>query len=209
MVERKSSEFTDFADYAAACTVSSFNGTTVFIDNTAGMEKGDIIYQGSTALGYIESVSTATGSIVIDSAQTWTTATADVIHLKAIDCKIGWNPDVGGNAAALKQYYECALISKQNFQKEATLFFVSDINPSESFITITSPSGNGAWGQFDFGEEVFGGDQSSSPKRIGIPRSHARCSAISVRFENKVAYSDFQIMGLSLTFNTTSTRVAR
>ena len=209
MFERKASEFTDFADYGATCTVSSFNGTTVFLDNTAGMQKGDIIYQGSTALGYIESVSTSTGSVVIDSAQTWTLATADVIHLKAIDCKIAWNPDVGGNAAALKQYYECALISKQNFQKEATLYFVSDINPSESSIVITSPSGNGAWGQFDFGEEVFGGDQSSSPKRIGIPRSHARCSALSVRFENKVAYSDFQIMGLSLTFNTTSTRVAR
>jgi hypothetical protein len=209
LVERKASEYTDFADYEATCTVTSFNGTTVYINNTSGMAKGDILYQGITALAYIESVSNATGSIVIDSAQTWVLNTADVIHMKAIDCKIQWNPDVGGNAAALKQYYECSLISKANFQKDATMYFTTDINPSESYIEITSPSGNGAFGQFIFGDEVFGGDQSSSPKRIGIPRTHARCSALSVRFENKVAYSDFQIEGLALSFNVTSTRTAR
>ena len=209
LVERKISDFTDYADYEAACTISSFNGTTIYLNNTSGMAKGDILYQGTTAIGYIESVSTSTGSVVIDSAQTWTLSTADVIHMKAIDCKIQWNPDIGGNAAALKQYYECSLISKQNFQKEATIYYSSDINPSESYIEITSPSGNGAWGQFDFGDEVFGGEQSSSPKRIGIPRGHSRCSTLTVRFENKVAYSDFQLMGLSLSFNVTSTRTSR
>jgi hypothetical protein len=128
---------------------------------------------------------------------------------KAIDTRIGWNPDVGGNAGALKQYYECSLVSKQNFQKEAQLFYSSDSNPSETPITILSESGNGAFGQFDFGDGAFGGDQSSGPKRLGIPRSYARCSALSVRFEGKVAFSDFQIEGIALSFNSLSTRTAK
>jgi hypothetical protein len=207
--ERKSFDHTDYADFVATCTISSYSGTTVYIDNTSGMTAGDIIYQGTDALAYIESVDAVAGTVVIDTEQDWTLSTADVTHVAAIDCQIQWNPDFGGNAAGLKQYYECLLILKQPFQKEATLVFSSDIKPSEASIEIESPSGNGAWGQFDFGDETWGGEQARSPKRVGIPRGHARCSQLSVRFENRVAFSDFQLTGLSLTFNPTSTRTTR
>lgn len=203
--ERKAFDYTDYADFGATCTISSYSGTTVYVDNTAGMAAGDILFQGSNAMAYVESVDTSTGSVVIDTEQTWTTGVADVTHMKAIDCKVQWNPDAGGNAAGLKHYYECALITKQAFQKSARLVFSSDLNPAESSIDVQSSSGNGAWGQFDFGDEVFGGEQAKAPKRLGIPRGQARCSQLSVRFENKVAYSDFQIEGLSLSFTPTST----
>lgn len=207
--ERKAYDFTDYADYQATGTIASYVTTTLTLDGTSDMAAGDILYQGSNALAYIESVDTVAGTVVIDTEQAWTTGVATVVHMKAVDTKIQWNPDCGGNAAGLKLYYECAVIQKQAFQKEATLYFSSDINPAETPIVITSASGNGAFGQFAFGDEVFGGEQARAPKRVGVPRGHARCSQLSVRFENKVAYSDFQITGLSLPFTPTSTRTTR
>jgi hypothetical protein len=173
------------------------------------MAAGDILYQSTTSLAYIESVNTSAGTVVIDYAQSWTKNTATVIHMKAIDVKIQWNADYGGNASEIKQYYEGVLLQKQAFQKSATMYFSSDINPSEATIALTSASGNGAFGSFAFGQEIFGGDQGKSPKRFGIPQGHARCSQLSVRFEHKIAYSDFQINGLSLAFNPSSSRVSR
>lgn len=207
--ERKAFDHTDYADYGQTCTVSSYSTTTLTISGSSLMAAGDILYQSDGSLAYIESVNANAGTVVIDSAQTWS-ATADAtIHMKAINCKVQWNPDFAGNAAGFKQYYECALISKQAFQKTATLYFSSDINPSEASISIDSASGNGAWGEFTWGDEVWGGEQAKAPKRLGIPRGHSRCSQLNVRFENKIAYSDFQLTGLSLSFNPVSTRTTR
>lgn len=208
-IERKAFDYTDYADYGNLCTISAYTTTTVTINNSSDMEAGDIIYQGNTALAYIESVDSVNGQVTIDTEQSWTTGAATVVHMKAIDCKVQWNADFGGNAGGLKQYYEAELIQQQAFQKEATIYFSSDINPSEAFIEITSSSGNGAFGEFVFGEEVFGGEQAKSPKRFGIPRGHAMCSQLSLRFEHKIAFSDFQLTGLALSFNPLSTSVSR
>lgn len=211
-IERKAFDYTDFADYGNLCTIataSDVTTTTLTIDNTSDMAAGDIIYQSTTYFAYIESVNTVAGTIVIDSVQAWTKNTATVVHMKAIDVKIQWNADLGGAPSSLKQYYEGLLIQQQAFQKSATMYFSSDINASEASIALTSSSGNGAFGEFIWGEEAFGGDQAKTPKRFGIPLGHARCSELSIRFEHKIAYSDFQIAGLSLSFNPSSTRVAR
>lgn len=207
--ERKSFTYADYADYGNLCTIISFTGTTLSINHSADMARGDILYQESGATAYIQSVVSSMGIVIIDSEQDWDTGVATVIHLKAIHCKVQWNADFGGNAAGLKQYYEGSLIQQQAFQKEATLYFTSDVNPSEASITLESSSGNGAFGEFEFGEEVFGGEQAKSPERFGIPRGHAMCSQLSVRFENRVAWSDFQLTGLSLAFNPISTSVSR
>jgi hypothetical protein len=209
LLERKAFDYTDYADFGSTCTITAVNGTTLTINNTSIMNQGDIIYQGTSAQAYILSVNPLLGTIVIDTPQTWTLNAATVSHYKGIDCVYQWNADSGGNAAGLKQYYECLLLTKQAFQLNATLTFSSDANPAESAITLASSSGNGAFGQFDFGQEVFGGDQAKAPKRVGIPQGISRCSQLSVRFETRVAFNDFQVSGLALTFNATSTRTTR
>jgi hypothetical protein len=208
-LERKAFDATDYADFGATCTITAYSGTTVTVNNTSLMSPGDILSQGTGAIAYVESVNSTLGTVVVDTAQTWTLSTADVTLYKAIDCRVQWNADSGGNAAGLKQYYECLLLTKQAFQKTATLTFSSDSNPAEDSITLTSASGNGAWGQFDWGDEVFGGEQAKAPKRVGIPQGISRCSQLSVRFEARVAFNDFQVAGLALSFNPTSTRTTR
>jgi hypothetical protein len=122
---------------------------------------------------------------------------------------VQWNTEFADNPAGLKMFYETNLMFKQQYQKRATVYFSSDINPSESSIEIESADGNGAFGDFEFGEVPFGGDVVETPVRLGVPREHRRCNLLTVRFESAVAYSDFQLNGLSLTFNPTSTRTTR
>lgn len=206
--ERKSYDYTDYADYGSLCTISSYTGTQVFIDNTATMSVGDILQQGDLN-AYIESVNINGGYVTIDLEQAWTTGVATVDHLKAINCKVEWNAEFAGNPAGYKQFIEASLLFKQGFQKEATVYFYSDTNPGESSISLTASYGNGAWGQFAWGDVVWGGEPVKEPTRLGVPRPVARCNQLSVRFESRVAYSDFQLNGLSLVFNPISTRTAR
>ena len=206
--ERKSYDYTDYVDYGSLCTISSYTGTTVTINNTATMAVGDILVQGSSN-AYIESINLNAGTVTIDAEQTWVTGVATVDHLKAIYCKVEWNAEFAGNPAGYKQFYEASLLFKQGFQKSATVYFYSDTNPGESSITLTSSSGNGAFGEFIFGEEVFGGETVKEPTRLGVPRAVSRCNQLSVRFESRTAYSDWQLNGLSLVFNPISTRTAR
>jgi len=206
--ERKDFTYTDYADYGATCTISSYSGTTVYIDNTANMSVGDILEQGDYN-AYITAVNIAAGSVTVDTEQAWTTGAATVDWLKAIPCKIEWNAEFSGNPAGYKQFLEASLLFKQGFQLSATVYFYSDTNPGESSVELTSSAGNGAWGQFDWGDEVWGGEVVKEPTRIGVPRAVCRCNQLSVRFETSVAYNDFQLNGLSLVFNPISMRTAR
>lgn len=206
--ERKSYDYTDYADYGSLCTISSYVGTQVFVNNTATMSVGDLLVQGDLN-AYIEDVSINGGYVTIDTAQAWTLGVATVDHLKAVYCRVEWNAEFADNPAGYKQFYEASLLFKQGFQKAATVYFYSDTNPGESSVSLTSSAGNGAWGQFTWGDEVWGGETVKEPTRLGVPRPVARCNQLSVRFESRVAYSDFQLNGVSLVFNPTSTRTAR
>jgi hypothetical protein len=207
-VERKAYNYTDYVDYGSLCTITAYTGTTVTINNTATMAIGDILVQGANN-AYIESINLSAGTVTIDAEQAWTLNTADVDHLKAIYTRVEWNAEFAGNPAGYKQFYECSLLFKQGFQKEATVYFYSDTNPGESSISLTSSSGNGAWGEFAWGDEVFGGETVKEPTRLGVPRAVSRCNQLSIRFESRVGYSDFQLNGVALTFNPISTRTAR
>lgn len=207
-VERKVYDYTDFADYGSLCTITAYTGTTVTINNTESMTVGDILVQGDNN-AYIESIDVSSGTVVIDTEQAWTLSTADVDHLIAINVAIEWNSEYSGNPAGYKQFFETELLFKTGFQKALTVYYYSDIDGSESSISLEASSGNGAWGEFVWGDEVWGGETGKQPIRLGVPGPKSRCNQLSVRVESRVAYSDFQINGISLAFNSVSMRSAR
>lgn len=207
-IERKEFDYTDYADFGNTCTISSASTTTLTIDNTDDMAAGDYLEQGSLS-SYIVSVDIVAGTVVVEDDLSWTTGVATVTHLKSIRCEVEWNPEFAGNPSGLKMFYETNLIFKRNFQREIDISFFTDTDPSVETITLEDTSGNGAWGEFVWGEEVWGGEQGREPKRVGVPRSKSRCNQISVRMVSNQVYSDFLLNGLSLTFNTTSTRTTR
>jgi len=207
--ELKTFDYSDFGDLGDPCTIASYSTTRLTINNTDDMNPGDILYQSTTAIAYIEAVNAVSGYVDIDAEQTWTTGVATVVHVKAINVKVQWNADFAGNAAGLKQYYEAALIFKQGFQKECSVHYSTDVNPAEQSITLISASYNGEFGQSAFGDDIFGGEQAKAPRRLGIPRGHAICNQLTARFQHRVAYSDFQLTGISYSFNPVSTSNSR
>lgn len=207
-IEKKLFDYTDFSDFGNTCTISGYTGTLVTIDNTADMAVGDILIQGDN-IAYIESIDLDAGTVTIDTEQSWTTSTADVEHSRAIDCQIEWNKEYAGNPVGFNQFYETNVLLKNGFQKKITLYYYSDLDGSQSEIELTASGGNGAFGEFEFGEEVFGGDVGNNPIRAGVPRPKSRCNQLAVGITSRVAYSDFQLNGISLTFNQISTRTSR
>ena len=207
-IERKNYDYTDNADYGQLCTISAATTTLLNINNIDDMGIGDYLIQDDVS-AYVDSIDLVNGTVTVDANVTWNTAVADVIHLKAINCEIEWNPNFAGNPAGLKQFYETNLLFKTGFQKTSTISFWSDVDGSYDNITLTAQQGNGAWGQFDWGQEVWGGEGGKSPYRLGVPHNKARCNMLAVKFTGKVVYSDFQLNGVSLTFNPTGTRTVR
>lgn len=202
---------TDFVDEYQTLSISAVSGDslTLTLSTIAGISVNDVIKQGSVYV-YILAVNNANNTVQVDMVESWTLSTANVVHYKALDVKVEWNSEFAGNPAGFKHFYEMSLLQKSSFLITSSFYFRNDINAAENSITIAAPSYSGNWGDFTWGEEVWGGDPSSNtPVRLGVPRTHARCSQLRVRWEHKVAYSDFQVQGISLAYNPTSTRITR
>lgn len=200
----------DFVDeyQTISITSQSVDGLTLTLSSATNITVNDVLKQGSI-YAYVTSVTENLNTVTVDTNEPWTLSSSTVIHYKAIDVHVEWNSDFSGNPAGLKHYYELVLMQKAAFLNTATFYFKSDLNAAESSITVAANGSTGIWGDFAWGEAPFGGDIYNTPVRCGIPRPHARCSQLRVRWEHQVAYSDFQVTGISLSFNPTSTRVVR
>ena len=204
-------EATDFVDEFQTISITAVDGTGLILtlSTVQNISVNDVIKQGSVYV-YILAVDNSNNKVTVDMIESWTVSVANVVHYKALDVKVEWNSEFAGNPAGLKHFYEMNLLQKSSFLNTSTFYFRSDINAAENSITVAAPSYSGNWGDFTWGDEVWGGDPTSNtPVRLGVPRTHARCSQLRVRWEHKVAYSWFQVQGISLSFNPTSTRITR
>jgi hypothetical protein len=198
----------DFRDYEASLTLSSYVTTTLTISGTAAMTAGDLLVQTGLDPSYIVSVNSAAGTCVVDLSQSWNTG-LPVLHYKAIACTMEWNPDFAGNPAGMKHYQTLNMLFNSALIKTGTLTFSGDTNPGVNQITITGPSSSGGWGYSACDDGPWGGDSAPLPIRVGIPRLNARANNLTVKFEHRIAGSDWKLGGVALDFLPTSTRTAR
>jgi hypothetical protein len=203
LVERKNLNYTDICDYGAALTITNDAGTTLTLSDATGIQEGDLIVQGDL-YAYVSAVDTATNTVTVDVDIAWVGTAVE--WLKAIDCRVAWNPEFGGNPAGYKQWMECLFLLKRGFIGSATVSFYTDLYTGRSEVPITASVGSGNFGDFDFGDATFGGDPSKTPPRLGIPRNAAKSNLLFVELEHRAAYSDFQLNGLSLVYRPISTR---
>jgi hypothetical protein len=198
----------DHVDYEASLTLSSYVTTTLTISGTAAMAAGDLLSQTGLEPAYIVSVDSAAGTCVVDISLAWDTG-SPVLHYKAIDCTMQWNPDFAGNPAGLKHYQSLNMLFTSALIKTGTLTFSGDTNPGVNEITITGPTSSGGWGYSPWDDGVWGGEASPLPIRVGVPRLNARANNLTVKFEHRIAASDWKLSGVALDFIPTSTRTAR
>jgi hypothetical protein len=198
----------DFVDFEASLTLTSYVTTTLTISGTAAMAAGDYLLQAGLEPAYIQSVNSAAGTCVVDQSQVWNTG-LPVLHYKAISCTMEWNPDFAGNPAGLKHYQTLNMLFNSALIKTGILTFSGDTNPGVNQITISGPTSSGGWGYSAWDDGPWGGDSAPLPIRVGIPRLNARANNLTVKFEHRIAGSDWKLGGVALDFLPTSTRTAR
>jgi hypothetical protein len=205
LTERKELDYTDFCDYGGSLTIATDSGTTLVLSDAAGIGVGDILQQGDL-YAYVATVTPETNTVTVDLDVDW--VGSSVTWLKAVSVAVEWNPEFAGNPAGYKQWMECILLLKQGFVGDATAYFYSDIYTGRSEIEISQSAGSGNFGDFNFGNVTFGGDPNKLPPRLGIPRNASKSNMLFVGVEQSVAWSDFQLNGVSLVYRPISTRTS-
>lgn len=207
-VERKSFNHTDQADLISFTnTVTAQNGAVIHLSGgLSEMAIGDEIVQGDIKTT-IQAIDLIAGTVTIDYAD-FAFALSAFEHFKAIPAKIEWISEVGGNPAGTKLFSDGNLMLKRAFKGVLKIFISTDINPSESVVTLTG-EGFGDFGAFAFGSVAFGGLEGRQPERFGIPHKVARGNAMYIRIETSEVFQDMLLNGLTLTFNPTSTRTTK
>jgi hypothetical protein len=206
--EFKSYTQEDHVDYEASLTLTSQSTTTLTISGTSAMSVGDILTQSGLEPAYVVSVNSAINTCVVDINQPWNIG-LPVLHYKAISCAMQWNPDFAGNPAGLKHYQTLNMLFNSALIKTGTLTFSGDTNPGVNQITITGPTSSGGWGYMPWDDGIWGGENAPLPIRVGVPRLNARANNLTVKFEHRIAASDWKLSGVALDFLPTSTRTAR
>lgn len=209
--ERKTFTDKDFADFGQVVNLTDATGMTLTLPGTEFMSVGDSLSQSGvivTIPAYITAVNAIAGQVTVDIDQTWNIGDP-ITHNKGIKIVATWNDEFGGNPAGLKTYSEVNILLKQAIVQRATISFSSDIIPTVQVVPIEGASSSGAWGYSAWGDGAWGGDTVPQPVRKGIPRPSSSCNSLVVSFATSVAFSDFQLTGLSLIWTPSSTRTTR
>ena len=208
--ERKSYDNTDFADYLGTKTITSYSGYDLVVSDIDTFQVGDYLEQGSSDAGcYVTDINLPNSTITVDYDRTWTTGTNDLDHYQGIGVVIEFNPLFADAPAGLKHFSEATFHFKQPPLREQLYTYSSDTTPSAEEVTVIGSVAQSVWGFASWGNFPWGGGAVPEPIRMGIPRNTARCNALSAKFEQQVALSDFQLEGISVKYNPMSTRVAR
>lgn len=123
----------------------------------------------------------------------------EVTVYKAFKTTIIWNPAFFGDPTMDKQVREGTMIFENSNFSKVFISYSSDQSPSFEE-TEFHGMGIGDWGQFAWGGVNWGGVGAPIPLRTYIPLEKQRCRFINVKFDHKVAFENYSIYGLSLTY---------
>lgn len=207
--ERKSYTFRDFIDeeLADGFTIVSYSDKQVVLNSVSGIQVGDLLYQDSIINSPILEIDSGTNTVTVYDTKMWSIGSVTVN--KAIDCSVEWVNQHCGNPGVDKQFQEVAFLFKIQSFVESTVGFYTDISGGYSYSTLNGMYGTGVWGASPWGTDLWGGVTRPKPIRVLIPREKSRGTLIVMQFENRFAYSEFAIQGLSLHYDFVSERLNR
>jgi hypothetical protein len=205
LVERKSKTASDYGDFLTETTLTdvSTDGLTLTLTNSDMLTVGDVIYQSATSYAVVRSIDVIAGTCVMFFKGNLSAGSADVYG--GINATVEWVPMTGENPGVAKHFQEIAVLFKKGFRLFSTFGFYSDESRSVEEVEISGP-GFGNFGFSTWGGAPWGGMIGRSPKRTFVPMEKARASHLSFRFNHRIAFSDFQMEGVSLIFNVMSER---
>ena len=203
--ERKSFTYTDYSDEAIAVNITAISGNVLTLSDVGNVTIGDSIYQSQSATSIVVAINPATLSVLVASTlPSWTVASASI--LKSIPCLMEWLPNTAGNPGYFRHWREATIVFRQNIFNTASMNFYSEISSSVDTVPI-SGSTSGGWGEFAWGAQPWGGVLRSRLFRTYVPLEKQRCDLLSVQFQCRNTWAQFQIEGLSCVFNTIGERM--
>ncbi len=201
--ERKTYTFEDYADDSYPVTIVSSNGTTVELADTSLLSKKWTLKQGYKE-STIVSIDDAT-HITVTNSIIWNTGLADVYV--PIFSELQWQPYDIKNPGVLKQFKEATFLFRDAAFNSITVGFANNFSSDFSYSEI-SPVSIGAFGEFSFGEVIFGGGLGGQQViRTFVPLEKQRGSWLNINLRNEQAFTSFSLMGVSLQFNAMSERM--
>jgi hypothetical protein len=207
--ERKDFALTDYADeeYNVNITGSSSTGgvNTLTLTSTADLHVGYAIQQASIG-GLVSNVLSIidANNVTMDAAITWGTGAA--IAYTPINPIITTIQQDCGNAGQLKQISEVSFIFMETNFSTMTANFSSDMSATTYPVTLT-PVAQSSFGNFNWGIPAWGGTSGGQARiRKLVPQPVQRCNWINVQLSTYEAFTSFGLSGLSLQFNSMSSR---
>lgn len=205
--ERKSFTYTDYSDESIAVNITAISGDTLTLDDVGNVTVGDAIYQSSSAVSIVTDINVSTKIVTMATTLTsWSVAAATI--LPAIDCLIEWLPNAAGNPGYYRQWSEAVLMFKQNIFNNANFNFYSEISSAIDSVPVTGSS-SGGWGQFGWGQQPWGGLVRTKPFRTYVPLEKQRCDLLSVQFQCRNTWAQFQVEGISTIMHTIGSRMTK
>ena len=196
--ERKDRSSTDFADDEFAVTIDSIADPVLTLASVTNVSVGMTIKQGANAQSKITGIS-GLDVTVEDALLPWTTGAATVYT--AINQKVEWNLIAGGNPGIYKQWYDIVYIFLNAGFSAITQKAKSHF--SQGFTSTTIQANLTAqWGNFGFGDEVWGGTfGGSQPLHTYLPRDSQIAHWIQLRLELSQAFTSITLGGVHLKFD--------
>jgi hypothetical protein len=191
------------SDFAGQQT--TFNSLITLLNADLGV--GYQNYQSSSSTVSYEFVILATDSDVnsITSAYEYPLIEGPITIYNHIEVELQWSPQYLQDVSMTKQVSEGTLIFEDSSFSSATLTYATDLSGDVEDQVING-FGNGIFGNYPYGEALYGGNGSGVPFRTYIPREKQRCRYINVGFKHAVARESFALYGCSLTYNPISQR---
>jgi hypothetical protein len=188
--------------------------TLTNVTNTSDLRVGATISgSGIPANTKIVAVDSSLNTITLNRAATATatdvtltiTQTYDI--LPYIDVLVTWNPFYMGTPGILKHFSEATLISTSPVENVTVGFKGVSSAAFEDIEFNTNVLG--AWGLFEWGNVVWGGDPTVLRYRTYIPAQKARDSALFARIRLGAIFNNFEISGFSVIYRVIGSRTRR
>jgi hypothetical protein len=132
----------------------------------------------------------------------------EMLCFKAIPTDVIFVPQTGGDASTLKHFQSCQVIFNNRSISNARVGFSSDVSSDYEYVDFDINSAN-TWGNFTWDTGVWGGEGDKAPLRTYVPARKQRCRFLQVSFVHLDALENFNLYGLSLTYNQNSDRAYR
>jgi hypothetical protein len=197
--ERKSLDRTDYADLLLGTfTATGVVGTTIYLNSVTGVAAGDLVQQGSV---WANVLSVGTNYVIVDRAVTLTTGVASVQILKGIPCLIEWSPTyVSENASLRMQARENSLIFKHASFSSAAMSYFSDLSRYAEDVPMLGSA---------LSLEKEPTSEQHRSLRVLVPREKQRCSQLNIQWKCSSAWADWQLEGISLTYEGGNEKVSK